>query len=115
MVSTQEKRMAECGRKTHVQRITAVHGEPDGQDSCKGEETGKHLVKHNDVGAGSGQIGIRRVGRGKEQVPGGREKHAGAWCALGTRTVKFKGGREVGRGGWRWAVTTTKAGAREAG
>lgn len=63
----------------------------------------------------SGQISICRVGRGKEQVPGGREKHAGAWCALRTRTVKFKGGREVGRGGWRRAGTAIEAGAREAG
>lgn len=49
----------------------------------------------------------------KEGVPGNRKKHAGAWRALGTRTVKFKGGREVGRGGSRRAGLLLKSGTRE--
>ena len=46
-VSTQEKLVAKCGRKTHVQRIIAVCGKHQNRHIGKGGETEKPLIKHH--------------------------------------------------------------------
>lgn len=98
--------MAECGRKTLVQRITSVGGKHHSRDICKAKKMEKDLMKHH-VGAALRTNKSSKSGpRGKEDVPVSGKKHAGAWCALGTRTVKFK--RWVGRGGSQWVGSAAK-------